>query len=347
MSDAIPLESVPVTLGETDASPAEVGYDPKYLGLLYECLSLMLPDSIRFVASITKLFTATAILRLNELGKLDDHVSVYLPEFDTDMHRDITITHLLTHTSGLRADPGYYLEPYSFGPARGSGAGWLKRVLEGPLQSRPGEKWAYSSIRYLVLGAAIERITGEDYEDYVTRTILEPLGLERTCFRPSTKLRGELCVSSAGQDADLPRVFDPVREPGPPRSAGGLQSCPYDLWRFGQCLLNGGELEGARVLGRKSVEAIGRNQLSGVPAMYWGTWYEAYPYGLGAQIRKNEFTGPGSFAHEGSGASCLFMDPSNEIVAVYFSPSESGWTPEAVDNPLPIIWAGILRGVEP
>lgn len=379
MSDVIAIESIPTVVGKTDAQPADVGYDPRYLGYLdahflglisrrkIQCASYVLarrgkvfaskamgvlrpgadlpfrPDSIRQTASITKLFTATALLRLYELGKLDltESVSRYVPEFATDMHSGITIFHLLTHTAGVLGDEGYFLEPYPFEPLHKHGGEWIKRALAGPLQAAPGKQWIYSSFSFMVLGKVVEAVAGEDFEDHITRTILGPLGLSRSGFRLPEELRPEVCVTSAGEGEFLPKLFDPKRRPGPPRSFWGLFSTAEDLSRFGRCLQGGGELDGVRILGRKTVEALGRNQIPGTYAFYWGARKSDYPYGLGAQIAKGEFVGKGSFAHEGSGASCLTVDPSNEFVSVFFVPSNAGWTAEAVDNPNPIIWGGI------
>jgi CubicO group peptidase (beta-lactamase class C family) len=387
MSERLALEDIPKVQGETEASPAEVGYDATYLGYLdshfldlvsrrklqgasyilsrrgkvfahksfgflrYDGAALgaasgaapLRPDSIRFLASLTKLFTAVAVLRLYELGKLDlyESVSRYLPELATDMHSGITISHLLTHTSGLRGDDGYFLEPYHLEPPYRKGDKWLKYALQGPLQAAPGEAWIYSSIGFMILGAVVERASGEGFEDRITRTIIEPLKMTRTSFRPSEKLWPEICVTSAEDEKLQPMIYSREARPEPPRSWWGLNSTLKDLWRFGQCLLQGGELEGARILGRKSIEALSRNQLSGLPAFYWGGRKRAYPYGLGAQIAKGEFVGAGSFQHEGSGCSCLTVDPANELVAAYFVPSALGWTVAAVDNPQAIIWGGL------
>ncbi len=379
MSDAIAIESIPVAPGAIEAEPADVGYDPKYLGYLddhflslisrrkIQCASYVLSrrgkvfaskamgllrhdgeapyrtDTMRQTASITKLFTAIALLRLYELGRLDLNESVgrYVPEFATDMHSAITVFHLLTHTGGVRGDEGYFLEPYPFENPLMQGKEWLKRGLAGPLQAAPGSQWIYSSFGFMVLGKVVEAIAGEDFEDHITRTILKPLGMTRSAFRPSMEKAAEICATSAEEADFLRMALDPKSRPGPPRSSWGLFSTPEDLSRLARCLARGGELEGVRILGRKTIEAMGRNQIPGTYAFYWGARKADYPYGLGVQIAKNEFAGKGSFAHEGAGASCLTVDPEREFASVFFVPSKSGWTAESVDNPNPIIWGGL------
>jgi len=381
MSDIIPVESIPIAPGAIEAECGEVGYDSKYLGYLdahflnlisrrkIQCASYVLArrgkvfaskamgflrpdtdipfrtDSPRQIASITKLFTAIALLRLYELGKLDlnESVSRYVPEFATDMHSPITVFQLLTHTGGVVGDSGYFLEPYPFENPLMQGKEWLKRGLAGPLQAAPGSQWIYSSFGFMVLGKALEAITGEDFEDHITRTILKPLGMSRSAFRPSLEKSGEICVASAEEAAFLPKILDPRPWPGPPRSSWGIFSTAEDLSRLGRCLAGGGELDGVRILGRKTVEAMGRNQIPGTYAFYWGARKAEYPYGLGVQIAKNEFTGKGGFAHEGAGASCLTLDPEREFASAFFVPSKGGWTAEAVDNPNPIIWGGLCE----
>ncbi len=379
MSDAIAIESIPITPGATEAAPAEVGYDPAYLGYLddhflglisrgkIQCASYVLcrrgkvfaskamgrlrrdgelpfrTDAMRQTASITKLFTAIALLRLYELGKLDLNESVgrYVPEFATDLHSRITVFQLLTHTGGVRGDEGYFLEPYPFENPIMQGKEWIKRGLAGPLQAAPGSQWVYSSFGFMVLGKVVEAISGEDFEDHITRTILEPLGMTRSAFRPPEEKAEEICATSAEEADFLPKILDPGRRAGPPRSSWGIFSTAEDLSRLGRCLAAGGELDGARILGRKTVEAMGRNQIPGTFAFYWGARKADYPYGLGVQIAKSEFTGKGSFAHEGAGASCLTVDPEHEFASAFFVPSKVGWTAEAVDNPNPIIWGGL------
>jgi CubicO group peptidase (beta-lactamase class C family) len=170
--------------GKVDAEPREAGYhvdtlrklDAHLAGLVREkklqCASYLLtregktfahasmgplthreggadlmPDSIRWIASITKLFTAVAVMKLMEDGKIHQFqaVSTILDEFKTDMHAGIMIIHLLTHTSGIAADPGYFTEPFPRGWWEGfnekaKDANWIKAALSGPLLCEPGRK---------------------------------------------------------------------------------------------------------------------------------------------------------------------------------------------------------------
>ncbi|HEX9901554.1 MAG TPA: serine hydrolase domain-containing protein, partial [Acidobacteriota bacterium] len=140
------------------------------------------PDMVFRLGSITKQFTAVAVLMLAEQGKLSlqDDLSKFLPDFPTQ-GRTITIEHLLTHTSGIKS--------YTEIP------GWLslwrkdmsvKEIIDlfrnVPLEFEPGQRWKYSNSGYILLGAVIEKISGQAYEDFIRKNIFEPLGLAHSCY---------------------------------------------------------------------------------------------------------------------------------------------------------------------
>ncbi|WP_167859486.1 serine hydrolase domain-containing protein [Paenibacillus cymbidii] len=305
-----------------------------------------LPDSIRGIASITKVFTSVAILQLIEQGKLlvDSPVSQWIEEFNTPLHRGITVFHLLTHTSGLIADPGYFTEPYTRGWGDGASKGnWLKSVLAGPLQSEPGRTWSYSSAGFCVLGEMIARISGMSYEDYILKRIVEPLGMERTFFHVPSALHDQVCLTA---DWDMKRLQSVPeaedRVSRPPRAGGGLYSSLHDLWKLGEALLNQGMFQGVRILGRKTVEAFTRNHLYDVPAFCWGARIPSMRYGLGIQLREEGFCSPQTFSHEGTGRCALFVDPVERFVAVYMVPSLVPFCEKSVFHPRSIMWSGLL-----
>jgi CubicO group peptidase (beta-lactamase class C family) len=128
----------------------------------------LMSDSIRKVYSITKLFTAVAVMQMVEEGKirLDQPVGDWLNHFRTPLHQDITVFHLLTHTSGIYADPGYFSEPYGrdwyeWLPGEGD---WIRKILAGPLACKPGAEWVYSSAAYAILGEIIGVVSGIPFE---------------------------------------------------------------------------------------------------------------------------------------------------------------------------------------
>jgi CubicO group peptidase (beta-lactamase class C family) len=153
----------------------------------------MTEDTIFDVASLTKpLATATAVLQLYEHGKVafDDPVQKYLPDFNAanDPQRaKVTVRMLLTHTSGEPIDVNLR---DSWGLDGADKAEGIHRALTMPLQSRPGEVFRYADINYILLGALLEKLTGEAEDDYVQQNVFAPLGMEETRYLPPAKACG-------------------------------------------------------------------------------------------------------------------------------------------------------------
>jgi CubicO group peptidase (beta-lactamase class C family) len=111
-------------------------------------------------------------------------------------------------------------------------------------------------------------------------------------------------------------------------------------------LLNLGTLEGVRILGRKAVEAMTRNWLIEVPAFQWGGKLKRKSYGLGLEVRVSAhpslgITSPDTYNHEGAGRCAMYIDPAEQLIAVYMVPTTIDWLPESVINPQAIIWSGL------
>jgi len=321
-------------------------------------------DSIRRIASITKWFTLVAVMQLVEEGKLHlrQPVKTWIPEFDKPPFDKITVYHLLTHTSGLVADGGYFLEPY---PLPWWETQFAHEVDEAPKKQRtpeeerefrrsvlvksllaanpvcePGKAWCYSSAGYTVLGALVGLLRGTTYEEAVRRRIIEPLQLERTFFDVPEELTSEVCTTIDWDEQRLnhQRGDDPLD----PRSGGGLYSTLADLTRFGQVMMTGA-WNGKRIISRKSLELIARDQFpAGIPAYSWGADFKEYHTGLGANLPDTgETTGPGAYWHEGAGRSYLIVDPAERFSAAVFVPTNSDWVPESVISVRNMIWSGL------
>lgn len=312
----------------------------------------LLPQSIRKVYSITKAFTAVAIGLLIDRGLLYLHQSAasILPEMDTDKHRQITIFHLLTHTSGLNGDPGFYNEPYSlpwfewaaeevskYDPS----VNWKKVILAGPLQRMPGKEWIYSTSAYALLGEIIATVSGKSYEQYIHDEILQPLGMNRTFFTVPEALWDQVCATSSWQEEG---IYSPgkAEEHEPPQAGNGLYSTLDDLWIFGQMMLNGGQFDGKRILSSRAVQLQTSNHLHGIVHQGWGSNQKNYPFGLGWSLEHYDLCSKGTYSHEGFGHSGLFIDPVEQLVFVFFVPSTKGYTHESVVLPRSIVWSGIL-----
>jgi CubicO group peptidase (beta-lactamase class C family) len=225
----------------------------------------MTPETIFRIASMTKPVTSVAAMQLVERGRvgLDDPVAAILPELTRPQgQRAITLRHLLTHTSGL----GYNFTSEvvrDFKPPEG------QRIVVGPLLFEAGDRWLYGTSTDWV-GRLVERISGKTLDAYFAEHILAPLGMRDTSFNVPEPKQGRLAVihrrqadgTFVAQPAPLVRVTEF-------NGGGGLFSTADDYARFLRMLLNGGTLDGARVLSKASVEAMSRNQIGtlGVPAL--------------------------------------------------------------------------------
>lgn len=305
-----------------------------------------LPDTIRRVASITKIFVATSILQLAEQGKirLDQPVMEIIKEFKDPMFEKITIFHLITHTSGIRTDPGVFFEPYPIEWKFYDSKDWVKGILSDFLAVEPGREWRYSSAGFTILAEIVSRVSGTVFEDYVIENITRPLGMNDSFFDVPDELAGRVCFSNKWEEKWFAKK---TKRPewAPPRGGGGLFSTLGDLQKMGQMLINKGTLNDARILSRKTVEAMTRNQTKGMKNYCWGNSGGEMEYGLGMNVYSNNtFLSPGSFSHEGSGLCGLYMDPVENMTLAYICPlcPDMGWAPEAVINLRNIVWAGIV-----
>jgi CubicO group peptidase (beta-lactamase class C family) len=182
------------------------------------------------VASITKQFTAAAILLLEERGKLkiDDPVKKYLPEAPASWDR-MTIFHLLTHTAGL---PGLGMPlADKAGPAAAdrSLAAVVARLMERPLSSAPGEIFTYGNAAYFVLGHLIQKISGQSYEAFLQENVFVPLGMRDSGLENPTVLAGRATHYTATPQGV---VSTPTPEGAQPSTAAGMISTAGDLLRW-------------------------------------------------------------------------------------------------------------------
>ncbi|MBN2533121.1 MAG: beta-lactamase family protein [Spirochaetales bacterium] len=306
-----------------------------------------LPDSIRPTASLGKVFTATAILQLMEQGKiyLNQPVCSIIKEFDNDVHKSITIFHLLTHTSGLKAEPGSYLEPYPEDLYSSMDKkNWIKRLLSGTLQYKTGTTWNYCSKGFTFLAEIVSRVSGLDFTDYVEQNIIHPLGMEDTCyFVPEEKMERVCLISNWNKKMLSWKKNNMITTSF--KGPAGMVSALTDMWKFGQMMMNGGTFNGKRILGKNTGEAAVKPQIVNYPGHNWRirmfdeTFY--CTYGLGWELNKHAFLPDGTFDHEGAEGVGLYMDPQNKFIYAGLYPGE-GYCPESWVSPLAIVWSGIL-----
>jgi CubicO group peptidase (beta-lactamase class C family) len=215
---------------------------------------------------------------------------------------------------------------------------WLiKSALAGPVQCKPGEQWNYSSLAFAVLGEIIGKVSGKYFDDFVMDEIIKPLGMTRTFMEVPEKLWPETVVMD---DWGRKTLTGPKDRKGAPKSGGGVYSTLQDLFKLGQCYLNGGEYGGARILGKKTCQEMTRNQLSGVPSYHWGKNCKEYRQGLGWGFYADGPTvGPATVNHEGWCS--LFVDPVEEFIFVSFIASTLEWNPDLMVSPRTIAFSGI------
>ena len=304
-------------------------------------------DALFRIASMTKPITSVAAMQLVEQGRfgLDDPVEKYLPEFANlkvfesfdaasgvyrlrPAARPPTVRHILTHTSGL----GY---PFTsailrdFKPQAGE-----SYPFGGPLLFDPGERWHYGTSTDVV-GKLVEKVPGQKLEDYFRAHIFAPLQMSDTSYNVPQEKGSRLVAAQqrAGERMDGAIVLQtpqPALTIAEPIGGGGLASTASDYGRFMLMLLNGGELDGARVLKAETVTLMGQNHIGAVsvPALRTALPRSADfsfisdgrdKWGLGFLIAADQVPGrrsPGSLSWGGINNTYFWIDPGRGIAGV-------------------------------
>ena len=307
----------------------------------------MTTETIFRIYSMTKPVTSTAVMMLCEEGKLRlaDPLSRYLPEFKAPRvivarpdgsydlvpaRREITIHDLLTHTGGLSygSDEHSALDKLYRETVPGLDKEFktLEKWMQGfaaarlPLAFQPGTDFRYG-FSIDVLGYIIQLASGQAFDEFLQERIFTPLGMSDTAFWvPSEKMPRLAAVYQPDNDGRLkafePFGFDDITQPArKPFGGGGLVSTVGDYFHFGQMLLNGGELGGARLLGRKTVEWMLQNHLpEGVHPM----GELANGFGLGGSVLlhpglSHRPGSPGKFGWGGAANTEWWIDPAEQL----------------------------------
>jgi CubicO group peptidase (beta-lactamase class C family) len=305
-------------------------------------------DTICRIYSMSKIVTSVAVLMLLEEARfrLDDPIGDHLPELArmkvltggtpekpllADAKRPITIRHLLTHTAGLAYDFGDSTVEKIFREAKVFEASSLQdfvaRASRLPLAHEPGERFTYG-ISTDVLGALVEKLSGQRFGAFLEERVFRPLGMKDTGFHVPEAKRGRLAkVYEKGEDGRLRPVkwlldADPVPPPKLESGGGGLFSTTGDYARFMQMLLNGGQLDGVRLLSRKTVEMMTTNQLGFASSPTLGDDASS-GFGLGGAVRVDLARGGtlgsvGQFGWSGMATTYANLDPKEKTVALLF-----------------------------
>jgi len=318
----------------------------------YRDLEQRLPmerDTICRMYSMSKIITCAATLMLWEEGRfnLDDPVASYLPEMKDmkvwtggtqeapqlePLKRPITIKHLLTHTSGFIYDFAGDDELTKLwrkaelwtGPGLTNFIAKLSRL---PLKHQPGDAYTYG-VNQDVLGALIERVTGQSFGAVLASRIFHPLGMNDTGFDVPPEKRPRLAKTYQhapdGRWVEATPALETWPEPGRGIEAGGsgIFSTAGDFARFAQMLGNGGTLEGHRLLGRKTVELMTANHMVALPNNQAAARTKGF--GLGVEVttdlgRLSVPSSPGQFGWYGAATTYCQIDPQEKIVAIALS----------------------------
>jgi len=277
-------------------------------------------DTLFHLASNTKPVIATAVLQLAEQKKLslDDPVRKYLPAFDNYRSGRIKIRHLLSHTSGFRI-PGIFSEPLIAKSPEHPDAPSLQaevaRFGKIGAEEIPGTTYAYSNPGYNTLGALIEVVSGQPLAAYLREHIYAPLGMKESWNHESqapAERMGVVYKRKDGAWTIFQQPSDPPRFPFV-RASGGMISSTLDYFRFCQMFLNGGILDGRRVLSEDSVRQATAPQTRSLysPAEQWSR--DSY-YGFGWGVSRS-----GVYSHSGSEGTYAWVDPARKIVGLLFT----------------------------
>lgn len=310
----------------------------------------MQKDTIFRIASQSKALTSVATMMLVEEGRLllTDPVSRYLPAFRQTMvssdgigavtepaQRAVTIRDLLTHSAGVSYGAEPHLAPeyasagftaWYFADRREPIAHWIDKLAALPFAAQPGARFVYGYSTD-ILGAVIEKVSGEPLDRFLATHILAPLRMRDTHFFLPPEKRQRLATVYARSSAGLltrapeghPGQGDYVDGPRAAFSGGaGLLSTAADYARFLQMLLNGGELDGVRLLSPKTVELMTVNHVGDryvAPGRGFGLGFETVE-DLG---RSGRYGSPGEFGWGGAYFSRYWVDPREQLVTVFLS----------------------------
>ncbi|MBC8167834.1 MAG: beta-lactamase family protein [Bryobacteraceae bacterium] len=283
-------------------------------------------DSIFWIASMTKPITGTAILMLQEEGKLrvEDLAGKYIPELaglktPSGQPANLTLKHLMTHSSGLPE------ATVAESAAARKLADLIPAYANKPMQFEPGSKWQYCQSGINTLGRIVEVVSGQPFEKFLASRLFEPLGMKDTTFyvRPDQMAR---LVTPAKRESDgslsdaaisLLQGKPPTSKDRYPAANGGLFSTASDYARFARMILNNGTLDGKRYLRPESVLQMTKVQSGDLktgftPGNGWGlTWCVIRePQGVSAMLS------PGTHGHGGAYGTQAWIDPVKGVVLI-------------------------------
>ena len=319
-------------------------------------------NSIFRIFSMTKPIVSVGIMMLMEDGHflLNEPVAKFIPEFArqqvgiekdgklelTPIERPMTIQDLLRHTSGITYDhTGNSLVQQLYKETRLrsrkiTNAEHAAIVASLPLMCQPGAEWNYSRSTD-ILGRIIEVVSGQSLSTFLTERILAPLQMAETAFSTFEENAARLAepFPTDPWTAEKVQLFNMLDPPAMESGGGGLVSTTMDYARFCQMLLNGGSLDGVRIIGRKTLELMASDHLNPRVKINGSLLTPGHGFGLGFAVRNvagiASFPGSvGQFFWSGMGGTFFWIDPKEELFAVFMSqaPGQRDYTRTLVRN---------------
>ena len=310
-----------------------------------EASTPMALNSIFRIFSMTKPIVSVGIMMLIEDGHflLSDPVAKFIPEFADQkvgvenngkldlvpVKRAMTVQDLLRHTSGITYDhTGNSLVQQLYQQSRLrsrkiTNAEHAALVAGMPLMCQPGAEWNYSRSTD-ILGRIIEVVSGKSLGAFLTEHILAPLQMAETAFHTGAENAGRLAEPFPADpwNGDKVQLFNMLEKPVMESGGGGLVSTTMDYARFCQMLLNGGVLDGTRIIGRKTQQLMASDHLAPHVKVDSPLMPAGHGFGLGFAVRTHQglapFPGsPGQFFWSGMAGTFFFIDPAEDLFAVF------------------------------
>ena len=313
----------------------------------------MQEDAIFRIYSMTKSVTSIAVMQLLEKSKfrLDDPVHWYIPQFKdigvyqagvypnfltSKPERDMSIKDLLTHMSGLTYN---FMYRTNVDAAHRSSDLMRSENLEEfintlsklPLEFSPGKKWNYS-VSTDVLGYLVEQVSGQSLDEYFKKNIFEPLGMEDTDFEcPDDKLSRLASLYEYNQSGKPKLMKVPSLDVKMMSGGGGLFSTMSDYYKFASMLLNQGEMNGARIIGRKTLQYMTSNHLPNgkdltemSESAFSETPYAGVGFGLGFSVmldplKSQTLSDIGEFGWGGMASTVFFINPKEDMLVIFLT----------------------------
>jgi len=322
----------------------------------------MTRDTIFRIFSMTKPIVSIGVMMLLEEGHflLDDPIAKFIPEFSDQkvgvenngkldlvpVTRPITIQDLLRHTSGITYEHtgnGLVQQLYQQSRVRSrkiDNAEHAALVASLPLICQPGAEWNYSRSTD-ILGRLIEVVSRKSLGAFLNERILAPLQMTETAFYTGDENTHRLAEPFAVDPwtGDKVQLFNMLEKPVIESGGGGLVSTTMDYARFAQTLLNGGELDGTRIVGRKTLEWMASDHLDPSVKIMGALTQPGHSFGLGFGIRTQEGIAPfsgsvGQFFWSGMGGTFFWIDPKEDLFAIFMSqaPGQRVYTRTLVRN---------------